>query len=178
MDVFTLHQVNAARGGVPVLHGITAAVPASRCTAITGPSGAGKSSLLRLLTRLEDPTSGTIRFLGRVLTDYDVLELRRRIASIAQTPVLLTADVLSELRVGRANLPEQRAGVLLAQVGLGQEFLARPTQRLSVGQAQRVCIARALVLDPDVVLLDEPTAALDRVSAHAIETLLADLVAR
>jgi putative ABC transport system ATP-binding protein len=178
VDVFTLKEVTATRGGIPVLQAITAGLPAGACTAVTGRSGAGKSTLLRLLTRLEDPTSGAIRFLGRPLMDYNVLELRRRVASIAQTPILLTGDVLSELRVGRIDLPEERARVLLAQVGLPEEFVARPTQRLSVGQAQRVCIAKALVLDPEVVLLDEPTAALDPVSARAIEALLTDLVTR
>jgi putative ABC transport system ATP-binding protein len=175
--MFALEQVTVRRGDAVLLDEVTCSVPAGACTALVGPSGAGKSTLLRLLNRLEEPSGGTVCLHDRPLADWDVLALRRRVGLVAQQPVLLTDHVADDLRVGRLDLGEDQAARLLRQVGLPTAMLSRPTAGLSGGEAQRVCLARALAVDPEVLLLDEPTSALDRASARAVEKVATQLVA-
>jgi putative ABC transport system ATP-binding protein len=144
---------------------------------VAGPSGAGKSTLLRLLDRLLEPTSGQVLFHGRPLPSYDVREVRRRVGLVQQAPVVLGDTVLADLRVGRPELPEQEARALLGRVGLNDLSLGRGTSDLSGGEAQRLCLARALAVGPEVLLLDEPTSALDAVSAQSVERVVRALVA-
>lgn len=168
---FTLDDVTVLRGSTQVLDRVSAHLPAGRCTAVTGTSGAGKTTLLRLLNRLEEPTGGRILLDDVPLAELDVLALRRRVGLVAQRPVLLTERVADEVRVGCQELSESHAADLLAKVGLPLSFAARPTSELSGGEAQRVCLARALAVEPEVLLLDEPTSALDEVSAVLIAEL-------
>lgn len=176
VPVFALDQVTVRRGGALLLDTLSCSVGGGVCTALVGPSGAGKSTVLRLLNRLEEPSSGTVRVHGRPLTEVDAPVLRRRIQLVGQQPVLLTGHVLDDLRVGRPDLDERQAAVLLARVGLRPTMIDRPTAGLSGGEAQRVCLARALALDPEVLLLDEPTSALDAVGVRAVEETVRDLV--
>src|SRR3954463_16331459 len=159
--VLSLEDVDVVRAGVTVLDGISAQIAPGRCTALAGPSGAGKTTLLRLLDRLEEPTSGAVLLHGRALPSYDVLEVRRRVGLVQQVPVLLGDTVLDDLRVGRPTLSEDEAIELLARVGLRDQALSRGTASLSGGEAQRLCLGRALAVGPEVLLLDEPTSALD-----------------
>jgi putative ABC transport system ATP-binding protein len=175
--VLVLEGVSVVRGGVTVLDDVSAALAPGRCTAVAGPSGAGKSTLLRLLDRLLEPTSGRVLFHGRPLPSYDVLELRRRVGLVQQAPVLLGDTVLADLRVGRPALDPEEAATLLARAGLEGMALDRGTTALSGGEAQRLCLARALAVGPEVLLLDEPTSALDAVSAQAVERVVRALVA-
>src|SRR5690242_9710127 len=116
--LFSLEQVTVRRGGTLLLDQVTCQVPAGTCTALTGPSGSGKTTLLRLLNRLEDPDAGRVCLDGRPLPDLDVPALRRRVALVAQAPVLLTGRVLDELRTGQPGLGEPDAAGLLDQAGL------------------------------------------------------------
>jgi len=175
--LFSLELVTVRRGGTLLLDQVTCQVPAGTCTALTGPSGAGKTTVLRLLNRLEDPDAGRVCLDGRPLPDLDVLALRRRVALVAQAPVLLTSHVLDELRAGQPDLAAQDAAGLLEQVSLPAAMLGRGTAGLSGGEAQRLCLARALAAGPQVLLLDEPTSALDSVSAHAVEQVAKSFVA-
>jgi putative ABC transport system ATP-binding protein len=175
--LFSLEQVTVRRGGTLLLDEVTCQIPAGACTAVTGPSGAGKSTLLRLLNRLEEPDSGRVCLDGHPLPTLDVLALRRRVALVAQAPVLLTGRTLDELRAGRPGLAEDHAAELLDQVSLPPAMLGRGTAGLSGGEAQRLCLARALAARPHVLLLDEPTSALDPVSAHAVEQAVASFTA-
>lgn len=168
---FVLDDVTVLRGSTPVLDGVSARIPAGRCTAVVGASGAGKTTLLRLFNRLEEPSSGLILLDDVPLAELDVLTLRRRVGLVSQRPVLLADRVADELRVGRPDLLESHIDVLLAKVGLSTSFAVRSTSELSGGEVQRVCLARALAVEPEVLLLDEPTSALDEVSA----VLIADL---
>ena len=174
---FTLEQVTVRRGAAVVLDAVTCQIPAGTCTAVVGRSGAGKSTLLRLLNRLAEPASGRILLDGRPLAELDVLALRRRVGLVAQTPVLLTDRVLDDLRVGCPDLREDQAAALLERAGLPAAMLHRATAGLSGGEAQRVCLARALAVGPAVLLADEPTSALDPHSAAAVEAALNDLTA-
>ncbi|MEN3615731.1 ATP-binding cassette domain-containing protein [Plantactinospora sp. ZYX-F-223] len=153
-------------------------IGAGRCTAIVGPSGAGKSTLLRTLIRLEEPDIGNIRLRGVPLREVDVLSLRRRVQLVSQQPVVLTTTVLDELRAGVPALPEAAARRLLDQVALPAEvYLRRATSGLSGGEAQRLCLARALALEPQALLLDEPTSALDATATAAIVRAVHGVVA-
>jgi putative ABC transport system ATP-binding protein len=177
MDGFTLDAVTVTRGLARLLDEVSGCIEAGRCTAVVGPSGAGKSTLLRVLNRLEDPTVGRVLLDGRPIGQMDVLGLRRRVGLVAQQPVLLTDRVGDELRVGRRDLAAERNSTLLQRVGLPADFAARGTAELSGGEAQRLCLARALAVEPEVLLLDEPTSALDGLTAGLIADLARDHVA-
>jgi putative ABC transport system ATP-binding protein len=177
MGGFTLDAITVTRGHARLLVAISGCIEAGRCTAVVGPSGAGKSTLLRVLNRLEDPTVGRVLLDGQPICEMDVPELRRRVGLVAQRPVLLTDRVADELRVGRRDLPTERSLALLQRVGLPADFVARSTTELSGGEAQRLCLARALAVEPEVLLLDEPTSALDGLTAALITDLARDHVA-
>ena len=175
--LFTLEDVDVVRAGTRILAGVSATVAQGRCTALVGPSGAGKSTLLRLLDRLEEPTSGRLLLGGQPLASFEVRSLRRRVGFLQQQPVALAPTVLGDLRVGRPELTREEAAALLVRVGLGGVEPDRDRESLSGGEAQRCCLARALAVGPEVLLLDEPTAALDAGAAAAVEEVLAGLVA-
>lgn len=174
-DAFTLDSVGVQRDQRQLLADVSATITAAKCTALVGPSGAGKSTLLRLLNRFDDPTAGTIHFRNRPLPEYDVLELRRRVGLVFQRPTLLADTVRAELRIVDREQSVQTAAELLTRTGLGPEFLNRKTSTLSGGEAQRLCLARALTVAPEVLLLDEPTSSLDAASEAAVEETIARL---
>lgn len=178
MAIFELDSVTVTRPrgsdhAHPLLD-VSAEIEAGRCTAVVGPSGAGKSTLLRLLDRLEEPSHGVVRFHGDPLPSIDVTELRRRVGFVQQLPVLLGETVADDVRTAR---PDADVEALLARVGLAADFAARTTAELSGGEGQRVCLARALSVEPEVLLLDEPTSALDRRAAQQVEAVIRGLVA-
>jgi putative ABC transport system ATP-binding protein len=160
----------------PILHDVTVSVERGGALTLVGPSGSGKSSLLRCLNRLEEPTAGTVRFDGRSITEWDPRELRRRAALVLQTPVLFEGTVRDNLCLRAAGMSldvsESRLRESLIEVGLDPEVLGRVASTLSGGEKQRVTIARALVRDPQALLLDEPTSALDPPNAAlVVETI-------
>jgi putative ABC transport system ATP-binding protein len=151
----------------PIVEGFSALIPADGLTVMVGPSGAGKTTLLRLLNRLDDPDDGEVLFEGRDVRDYNVLELRRRVQLVGQVPVTFPGPVQDNVGPDAKDL--------LARVGLDPEMATRQADVLSVGEAQRMCLARSLALKPDVLALDEPTSALDTGSKAGIERLIRDL---
>ena len=177
MAGFTLDAITVTRGPARLLDAVSGCMEAGRCTAVVGPSGAGKSTLLRVLNRLEEPTEGRVLLDGRPIGEMDVPGLRRRVGLVAQQPVLLTDRVTDELRVGRHDLSAEQSSALLQRVGLPVDFATRPTAELSGGEAQRLCLARALAVEPEVLLLDEPTSALDGLTAALIADVASDHVA-
>jgi putative ABC transport system ATP-binding protein len=143
--------------------------------AIVGPSGSGKSSLLRLLNRLDEPTSGTV-FLEAV--DYKQLpprQLRQRVGMVMQRPFLFPGTVADNLRFGPKQRGEQLSDVRVEEllVGVGLAGCgSRSVANLSGGEAQRVSFARTLANSPEVLLLDEPTSSLDEDSKHEVEAIV------
>ena len=145
-------------------------------TALLGPSGSGKSSLLRLLNRLSDPDSGTIHFEGEDVRGLDVLDLRRRAVLVPQLPAPLPGTVADNVRYGPSLCNhEPHVETCLSRAGLDSSYAQRGAAELSVGEQQRVMLARALALDPEVLLLDEPTSALDETARDGVERTLAEL---
>ena len=174
--LFELEDVSASRGGRPVLEGLDLTIDEGS-TAVLGPSGAGKSTLLRLLNRLADPDAGRVCFHGKDVRGLDPLALRRRACLVPQLPALLPGTVEENVRVG-PTLCGRPADVsrCLRLAGLEDGYAPRQADRLSVGEQQRVMLARALALEPEVLLLDEPTSALDERARAGVEDTLARLV--
>src|SRR5437764_4361945 len=176
--LFSLRDVTYRRGGRIILSALSVDLREGM-TALVGPSGAGKSTLLRLLNRLADPDSGTVQYRGRDVRDYDVRELRREVALVPLFPALLPGSVAENVSYGPRLCGrgcELESALTLA--GLNGKVAERSARQLSVGEQQRVMLARALALEPNVLLLDEPTAALDERSRDAVERTLLDLHAR
>lgn len=167
-----------ARGGREILYGIDLRVQAGQVVAVAGPSGVGKSSLLRCLVRLDEPAAGRVLVDGTDAAELDPCVLRRRIGLVAQAPAMLPGDVRANLAYGLEAPREAELREALAATGLAPELLDRDARELSGGEAARVAVARALTRDPGALLLDEPTAALDRDSAAAVETLVRELAER
>lgn len=174
-DGFSLRGVAAGPVDDPILRDITLDIPSDGITAIVGPSGSGKSTLLRLLNRLDDPVAGEIRWHDQPLTDMRPDELRRQVGMVFQRPPLFVGSVLDNFKVALPDIDEVRAGHVLEHVGLPIELLHREAADLSGGEAQRMCVARALLTRPMVVLADEPTASLDGEARHTIEELARQL---
>lgn len=158
---------------------VSVQVSAGEILAVVGPSGAGKSSFLRLLNRLDEPTSGTVLIKSRDFRSIAPRELRRRIGMVMQTAYLFPGTVAANIAFGPRQsgeiLAPARMELLLERVGL-VGFGDRDVSNLSGGEAQRVALARTLANEPEVLLLDEPTSALDEASARGIERLILDVV--
>jgi ABC-type multidrug transport system fused ATPase/permease subunit len=155
-----------------VLRGFDLDVPPGQITGLLGPSGSGKSTLLRALVRLVDIDAGTIALDGTDIRELDARELRCRVGLVAQTPVMLPGTVADNLRYGVGDLSDDGLRAALADADLDASFAPRPARELSGGERARVALARALTRGPQLLLLDEPTAALDSdTTAHIGATL-------
>jgi ABC-type methionine transport system ATPase subunit len=159
-----------------ILDNISFNVEEGEIFTIIGPSGSGKSSVIRLMNRLDEISSGEINFHGKPITDYTPQELRRKIAMTFQAPKLFGPKVLDDLCypfeidgecLSKSELKD-RARYLADLIGLPRDFIDRDVVKLSGGEKMRVAIARALMRSPQVLLLDEPTSGLDPEAAQAL----------
>ena len=184
--------VNLHYGAVHALGDITVDIPSCAITAIIGPSGCGKSSFLRLFNRMNDLIPG-VRVDGEVLLNgepiygdgVDVVELRKKVGMVFQKPNIFPFSIYDNVVIGpkshgvsnkvKLEMIMERS---LSQVGLWEEVkdkLNKPGLGLSPGQQQRLCIARALAVEPEVILMDESCSALDPESTLRIEELMESL---
>jgi len=177
--VLELDQLSVEAEGHCLLRGVSLSLEQGELLALTGPSGCGKTTLLRSVAGIIDPAGGRVTFLGLSPREHGWPAFRRRVVYVSQSPVMLEASVRENLTrpfqyrsaAGMA-FPGQRAAELLDRLGVGRERLDQQARSLSVGQQLRVSFARALLLDPAVLLLDEPASALDEESAGRLREQL------
>ena len=185
-----LRGVTVERAGRPILRDITWSVPAGGLAAVLGPNGSGKSTLVRVVMGQVWPTRGTVAVLGQPFGETDLNALRQQVR-LVQTGSPLEADAGESAErvvltgffgtVGLYHEPSEaqraRAAVLIRQVGLSRQA-AQPFGTLSSGERMRCLIARALVVEPRLLILDEPTNGLDLVSREQVLATVAALVDR
>lgn len=143
---------------------------------IIGPSGSGKSTLLRLFNRLNEPSSGEIYYNGKDQSQYSPCELRKKIGYLFQVPHLFETSVKDNFLYANEKISDDQIVKLLDQVRLSKDFINKPAGQLSVGEKQRVALARLLANSPDIILLDEPTSSLDPSITDKIEKLVLEVV--
>jgi phosphate transport system ATP-binding protein len=193
-SVVQVRGLNVTYGNGPAVRDVSVDIPARQITAIIGPSGCGKTTLLRSMSRLLDLVEG-VRVEGQVLFHsqniydprVDVTEIRKRVGLLAQQPFPLPMSIYDNVAYGPRvhGLRERKALEALVEkelraAGLWEEVkdrLREPASGLSIGQQQRLCLARGLAVEPEVLLCDEATSALDPISARRIEDRLLELKA-
>jgi putative ABC transport system ATP-binding protein len=177
-SIFKLDKINYSTDGLNILNDISIDIRPSEFVALLGPSGSGKSTLLRMLNCLNSPTSGTINFHDKLLTDYDITLLRQKVGMVFQSPTMINGTVTENLTMTQKWTKDNNIFTdteltkILEQVGLSSDFLSKDARSLSGGEQQRIALARVLLNKPEVLLLDEPTANLDPRLANKILKLV------
>lgn len=185
--IIEIKNLKVGVGKKEIINGLNLDIYTNRVNTIVGPSGGGKSTLLRVLNRLTDlepglRVGGDIKFQGRDFREYDDVELRREIGMVFQRPNPFPMSIYDNVAFGlklQAKVKKDIMDIMiqeaLEEVGLYDEVkdnLKRQANTLSGGQQQRLCIARALILRPKILMMDEPTSSLDPVSKGRIEELI------
>ncbi len=191
-NIINIENLNLSIGKQHILKNINTSIPKNKITVILGPSGCGKTTLLKSLNRLTD-LNPDVKITGKITiddinifnTNIDVTEIRRKMGLLAQRPYPLPTSIFNNvtfgLRIsGRTNkkflLPRVERYLKLANLWEEvKDRLHEPASRLSIGQQQRLCLARGLAVDPEIILADEPTSALDPISSAAIEERFIEL---
>lgn len=187
-----IQNLNLSIGKQHILKNINAAIPENKITVILGPSGCGKTTLMKSMNRLTD-LYPDVRVSGRILIgDEDILHsstditiLRQKMGLLSQRPYPLPMNIFNNITYGlrisgrqKRKTLEKRVEHYLRMANLWDEVkdrLREPASRLSIGQQQRLCLARGLAVDPEIILADEPTSALDPISSQAIEEKFLEL---
>ncbi len=191
--IFDLRDVGVAYGGNPAVEHVTLGMHEREITAFIGPSGCGKSTLIRCLNRMNDlvpgaRVTGEVRYHGQDLyaPEVDPVQVRKRIGMVFQKPNPFPKSIYENVAFGarvqgRKGDTDEIVERALRRAALWDEVKDRLKHNafgMSGGQQQRLCIARALAIEPDVILMDEPASALDPISTGAIEDLMLDLKQR
>lgn len=187
-----IRNLNLFIGKQHILKNVNVQIPKNKVTVILGPSGCGKTTLLKSLNRLTDLYED-VNVTGNIIIDnenilnsnQDVTAIRKKMGLLAQRPYPLPMSIFNNIAYGlkisnQANkkILGQRVEHYLKQVSLWEEVknrLHEPASKLSIGQQQRLCLARGLAVDPEIILADEPTSALDPISSQAIEKQFIEL---
>lgn len=177
----TFQHLSYTTGQKTILHDISGHFPKGHITTLVGPSGAGKTTVLKMCNGLLSPTAGQIFYHDRPLTQYEPTALRRAIGMALQTAPMIKGTVFDNLQLPFSlrgeTLQTADACEALTQVGLEQSILHEKVSTLSGGQRQRLSIARTLLNDAEVLLLDEITSALDPHAVNEIEELILQMKA-
>lgn len=177
--VLRTEHLGRSVGTISIVNDISLSVERGELLGVVGASGSGKSSFLRLLNRLDEPTSGSVFLECQDYRSIPPRTLRQRVGMVTQRPFLFPGDVASNLRFGPAQrgetLPDAEIADLLQRGGLAG-FASRNVANLSGGEQQRVSLMRALANRPEILLLDEPTSALDEQAKGGIEELIRKFV--
>ena len=170
-----MKDISVIRSGKSILANVSLNIQKEQTYAVVGPSGSGKTTLLRLFNRMTLPTRGALRYRGKDASEYPVLTYRRRIPIVFQEPVLHEGTVRSNLLLPftlkkweKATPSREKLEDTLEICQIKPSLLAEDSRTLSGGEKQRMAMARALLLDPEVLLLDEPTSALDPPTAMRV----------
>ncbi len=155
-----------------------AVIRAGRTTLVRGRSGSGKSTLLRMLNRMTAPSAGTVRYREREIAEIPPVEIRRQVVMLSQSPILFGGSVREEATAGRrfallSELDDKTIRAALDSVQLAKGLDESPVS-FSGGEKQRLCLARVLLMEPPVLLLDEPTVGLDRETEEAVFSCIRD----
>ncbi len=176
MSKLSIRNLSLKRGGAVVLREVSLEVPAGELLVVIGPSGSGKSSLLRCVNRLNDIDAGAIRLDGQSIYDMPVTELRRQVGMMFQKTAPFEGSVADNIafsaRLQGDSLSRDQVLALMNQASLEAELADKAAADLSGGQEQRLAIARALALNPTLLLLDEPTSSLDPIATSRVEDSL------
>lgn len=182
----TFHGVSFSYGESSVLKDISFEFRAGETLGIAGPSGVGKSTLMSLIVRFYDPTAGQILFDGHQLSDYRLADVYANVAIVTQKPFLFAASVRENIRVGRPAASEKEIEAAARAAEIHQEILALPEgyetvlgaggRELSVGQAQRINVARAILKNAPILLLDEATSSLDSLAEVRVQRAIEKLM--
>lgn len=176
--LFTLNNISFIPNGQSVLQEISLQINTGCFLGIIGPSGSGKSTLLRLFNGLSSPSAGTIRYFNQDLDDFPVESLRQEVGMVFQSAVMVDGTVRDNLLLRytwdyRTDAPDdEQLESLLERVNLSPEYLKKDARTLSGGEKQRIALARVLLNEPRVLLLDEPTVNLDPQLARKILSLI------
>jgi ATP-binding cassette subfamily B protein len=182
-DQVTFHY--PSRPDIPALRGANLTIKAGETVALVGPSGAGKSTVIQLLQRFYDPTTGAIKIDGRDLCGLERSDFRQAIALVPQDPVIFADSALENIRFGRPDATDEEVHAAAKAAAAHDFLMALPEQynsqvgergvMLSGGQKQRIAIARAILRDAPILLLDEATSALDAESERAVQNAVDDM---
>ncbi|GEN87871.1 ABC transporter ATP-binding protein [Oceanobacillus sojae] len=171
-----LNHISYSDDNLDIIKDISGVLPEGKITTFVGPSGAGKTTIFRLMNGLISPTKGELFLFGENIQTIEPTTLRRTVGIALQDATMLRGSVYKNLAMPKTlqnqGLEKEEAEHLLTQVGMDASFLNRDVSDLSGGQLQKISIARTLVNRPKVLLLDEITSSLDRVSTSDIEHLI------